>query len=563
MQTKLGHLRTQLNRLQRARAAVRWGSAVCVLLSVMTGLLLVAFLADWSFDLSAVFRGIVLLAWLAAGLWSIRTIAWPLLAVRETEDDVALIVERHQKIDTDLVAALQFERPRSKGWGSPRLADAVIQYVAEFSPSLNVFEGFSYRPLPKQVTTLGVTFLFVAGLSVTFPDHAAAFLNRFMLGADHYPTKTRLESISICGREVPVFSSGKLSSIRIPYGQPMTFEVTCGGAIPATGIANLSGLNNDSVNRIGLQADSTSPNHFHGEAAHIADSFRVRFHCGDALSDPVEVAIVPLPLVDVAWEVTPPAYAATSVRRNELEAGSRQFAVLEGSTANVRLVCANKPLKSVVLTTGDLKLDLVSSIKSDGGSVTWGLPSGTPFESIREGLKYEIQVVDRDDLPLEIPITGQIRLKPDRLPRIVASAVTRLVLPTAQPKLDYAAGDDFGVSKIVAVITLSREDGRTSRHEVIAKDVSERDQPLAVVREQVSIPLSSYELVKGDEVKVVLEVTDWRGTIVGQKGMGEPISFRVTDLNGILAQTGEEDKKSAKQLDDILRRELGISGEKK
>ena len=141
--------------------------------------------------------------------------------------------------------------------------------------------------------------------------------------------------------------------------------------------------------------------------------------------------------------------------------------------------------------------------------------------------------------------------------------MTRLVLPTAQPKLDYAAGDDFGVSKIVAVITLSREDGRTSRHEVIAKDVSERDQPLAVFRDQVSIPLSSYELVKGDEVKVVLEVTDWRGAIVGQKGMGEPISFRVTDLNGILAQTGEEDKKSAKQLDEILRRELGISGEKK
>ena len=53
--------------------------------------------------------------------------AWPLLAVRETEDDVALIVERHQKIDTDLVAALQFEKKQevyaypqnyySTGWG--------------------------------------------------------------------------------------------------------------------------------------------------------------------------------------------------------------------------------------------------------------------------------------------------------------------------------------------------------------------------------------------------------------------------------------------------------------
>ena len=86
---------------------------------------------------------------------------------------------------------------------------------------------------------------------------------------------------------------------------------------------------------------------------------------------------------------------------------------------------------------------------------------------------------------------------------------------------------------------------------------------LSIVRGQVTIPLSTYELLKGDEVKVVLEVTDWRGTIPGQQGSSEPIGFNLTDLNGILVQTGEEDKKSAKQLDEILRRELGIGGDKK
>jgi hypothetical protein len=178
-------------------------------------------------------------------------------------------------------------------------------------------------------------------------------------------------------------------------------------------------------------------------------------------------------------------------------------------------------------------------------------------------MKYEIQVTDQDALSLETPITGQIRLKIDRIPRIVASAVTRQVLPTAQPKLDYAAGDDFGVAKIVAIIQVSREDGRVSRHEVVAKTVPQSEQPTTILRGQITISLSPYELVKGDEVKVVLEVTDWRGDLVGQTGSGEPNSFNVTDLNGILVQTGEEDKKSAKQLDEILRRELGIGGEKK
>ena len=141
--------------------------------------------------------------------------------------------------------------------------------------------------------------------------------------------------------------------------------------------------------------------------------------------------------------------------------------------------------------------------------------------------------------------------------------MTRQVLPTAQPKIDYAAGDDFGVARIVAVVHLSREDGRTSRHEVVAKVISEREQPQPIVRGQIAIPLSTYELTKGDEVKIVLEVTDWRGEVVGQQGFGEPNTLSVTDLNGILVQTGEEDKKSAKQLDEILRRELGIGGEKK
>ena len=95
------------------------------------------------------------------------------------------------------------------------------------------------------------------------------------------------------------------------------------------------------------------------------------------------------------------------------------------------------------------------------------------------------------------------------------------------------------------------------------KSLGEQEQPTTSLRGQVRIPLASYELSKGDEVKVSLQVTDWRGSLPGQVGEAEAIRFNVTDLNGIFAQTGEEDRKSAKQLDEILRRELGISGEKK
>ena len=561
MQTQLGILRSQLGRLRQKRAFVRWGSAKCALIAVVLWLLVAAFLVDWSLKLSTEWRMGLLVGWIAASLVAAKTFVWPLVFVHETTEDVALIVERHNKIDSDLVAALQFESPDAKRWGSSRLAGAVVDYVAEFSPSLNVFEGFSYQPLPGRLLALAATLICIVGGIAAFPGHASAFWNRFLLGDAHYPTRTRIESIQISGHEVPTYSPRSIPQVHLPYGEPIRVEVKCGGIIPSSGDATLSGIKNDSTNRIELLALSGTSDRFAGEMAHLTDSFKIRFHFGDAVSDVAEVIIVPLPLVDLAWEVTPPRYAAGILKPGEYEGGARQFSVLEGSSAKLKLTCSNKPLKSVRLTSGDTVYDLVAS--EDGPRAIWSLPAKTPFDAIREGLKYEIQATDRDGLALETPISGQIRLKADRSPRIVATAVTRQVLPTAQPKLDFAAGDDFGVARIVAVINVSREDGRTSRHESVVKVIPEIEQPMPIVRGQIGIPLSPYELAKGDEVKIVLEVTDWRGNSAGQTGTGEAITFNVTDLNGIFVQTGEEDKKSAKQLDEILRRELGIGGDTK
>ena len=580
MQTKLATLRSQLGSLRQKRAAVRWGSAVCAPLAVALWLLVAAFLCDWSFNLPVGLRAVTLLAWVAGGIWAVKRFAWPLVKVRESEQDVALIVEQHHKIDSDLVAAIQFETPHAENWGSARLQQAVVDYVAEFSPSLNVFEGFSYRPLPHRATVLGITLIVVLGAALAFPGHATAFWNRFLLGSAHYPTKTQIESISVNGQPVSVFHAGETPQVRIPYGQRIEVAVKCGGEVPRAGFVQLSGVKTDAENRVDLNATAPEAATFAGEIAHVADSFRVRFHFGDAVSDQAEVVIVPLPLVDLAWEIEPPKYAASAMKPGETDGGSRQLAVIEGSVAKLKLVCSNKPMKSAKLTVGEKTFELrretrderrvpdkAASTSSSGSRHSpldsWTLPTGTPFDSIREAIKYEVQVIDEDGLTLDTPISGQIRLKPDRLPRVVATAVTRFVLPTALPKLDYAAGDDFGVAKIVAIISISREDGRTSQHAVVSKTIAAADQPQTILRGQVAVPLSPYELMKGDEVKVTLEVTDWRGDLVGQKGLGEPITFSVTDLNGILAQTGDEDKKTAKQLDEILRRELGIGGEKK
>lgn len=563
MQTKLAQLRSQLHRLAAQRAAVRWGSGICVVLAMTIWLLTAAFVFDWSFNLPLWIRAVALIGWLAGTSWTFKVYAWPLISERETVEDVALVVERHHKIDSDLVAAIQFEQPDAGHWGSTRLSSAVIDYVAEFSPSLDVFAGFTYESLPRRAAQLCFTLFIVIAATIAYPGHVTAFWNRFWLGAQHYPTKTRLEKIVINQTEVPVFTRGKPARITVPQGQPIALSVTCGGVIPSKGTALLSGRRGDLNHQVDLNPRSEQGAQFFGEIGHASDSFRVRFQLGDAVSDQADVEIVPLPLVDLAWDVKPPAYARQSLKTGDLEGTSRQLAVLEGSGAELKLTCSNKSLKSAELIAGHEVMALRPRKAAANAAEIWQLPPGTPFESIHEAIKYEIRAIDEDGLSPAAPITGQIRLKSDRQPRIVATAVTRQVLPAAVPRVDYLAADDFGIVRIVAQVSITREDGRSSQHEIVAKSLSPTDQLPKTLRGQVAIPLSQYELTKGDEVKVLLEVTDWRGDLDGQKSVGETISFSVTDLNGILAQTGEEDKKTAKELDEILRRELGISGEKK
>ena len=82
--------------------------------------LLVAFFAlDVLFQMTVAQRAIVWLVVAAGTIWAFRRYTRPFLGVRETELDMALLVERQQQIDSDVVAALQFETPEARRWGSP------------------------------------------------------------------------------------------------------------------------------------------------------------------------------------------------------------------------------------------------------------------------------------------------------------------------------------------------------------------------------------------------------------------------------------------------------------
>lgn len=235
--SKLASIHQQLTALQSTRATVRWVTAVSALVTAVLVALAAVFALDVIFELPLIPRLIVMVLAALGCFWAYTKYTQPLLGVHESELDVALMVERQQHIDSDLVAALQFESPEASTWGSPQLEGAVIDYVSEFGKGLNVFEGFSREQMARRATLLGIAALVAIGFVALAPSYASVFFNRLLLGSQHYPTRTSVERIVVNNATVLVQNRHGYAPVDMKgaQGHPMLFHVECRGELPASG----------------------------------------------------------------------------------------------------------------------------------------------------------------------------------------------------------------------------------------------------------------------------------------------------------------------------------------
>jgi hypothetical protein len=579
----LSRLRADLARLRRRRAAVRIGTAAATAGVILLAALAAAFAADYFADLHPAQRAVALLAIAFAAGWAASRFVAPWLKGRETETELALAVERQQGLEGDLVAALQFQSPEASAWGSPQLERAVVGYVDEASRDLSVFEGFSWEPLPRRLAIFGVAVLLVAAPTALSPRHAEAFLRRLMLADVGYPTRTVVTSVAINGKAIDFGSRRPLFAAA---GAPLAFAVSTGGVRPEAGVVLLeadAGGRTDvalrppqnspgTTGRLpGEQRDEGVARHpltphpspqgegdrarsvFVGTLESFTEPVSFIVRIGDAKTPARRIEVVPLPAVTVSLKPTPPAYARANAPAPPPE-GVRMAFVLEGSDMGITVRSANKPLERVTLTIGKRSFPFESSADRKAWSLA---AAGTPLDGIREAVNFAITAVDVDGLSPPEPITGSIRLRPDRPPRVAAGAVVQNVLPNARPELSYEASDDFGVKTLAAAVAVRRADGRVEERRMILPAEPVPGEPTAS-RGRQRLDLASFGLAKGDKVVVTVEATDARGDRPGETAKAEPVTFEVTDREGLLATLLESDEDGAERLDAIIRRELGI-----
>jgi hypothetical protein len=446
----------------------------------------------------------------------------------------------------------------------------VIDYVADFGRSIDVFAGMSHGQFRRRARWCAVACVATILAVSVYPRHAAAFFNRLLLGSAHYPTATEIVDVRVNDR--PALAVGGSDPLPgLPDGVPIRFSLRLEGVRPEGAEVRLRSDRTGGVSTLSLRpatgdapggtaSEGAAGAEYVGTLPRLAENASFQVFAGDAWTEPVDLRVVERPVVALSLDVTPPEYARAAQKPKG--DGARQIAVIEGSRVKLTVSCANKSLKFAKVKARDREYDLVAA---GGDGRTWALPDGDhPFDRIDEPLSFEVVAQDVDGLDLVEPLAGHVRILADRTPRVAAAVVTEKVLPGAKPSVAFGATDDYGLAVVRLKWELVRADGSTEQGD---REMRRRAGDGAVEtawRGKYQFDLKSLQARKGDEIRVSVEAEDYRGVdrngaaVAGKTSTGEPIVFQVTDESGILAGLVEADEKSARQLDGIIQRQLGI-----
>jgi len=580
MSTQLGRLRSELTRLRNTRQMIRGISGLSLLLQSALLISVGGFLADWALDMSTAQRCILLTLMIAVQVWLVRKFVTPWFGQTDNLIELALNVEQQHGLDNDLVSALQFEQPEASRWGSAQLESAVITKTAKLTPQLQVFEGLSIHEFKRRMIILAIVVALPTLASGLFPGYFYAYLNRMLMGSSQYPTATQIAEVLINGQSVVNEHNQGAIEINSPFGQPLKFEVRFAGQTPTTTSRNIHVKSLDAaiatdvqlspINEIAQSAEnpatqvrttgSDTSSVLIGDLPRLMDSVTIQAFVGDARSPEITVHATPLPVIAPELSVTPPEYIRVVTVPAQPSEFKRALSVIEGSRVDLTIRSLNKPLEMVELTIGESGYRLAPNGKNKH---QWTLDvTDTEFAVVSETIRYQIQATDQDGIQLEAPIYGTIRIQTDQPPRLAISARTRNIVATAQPPIIWSASDDFGLSRVIARVQVARADGEVSETEVEVATSLKGKARQTSIRGTYPLDLSAMKLVKGDELKVTFAAYDYRGDAEPAVSYSEPIQLQLTDRQGILSGLLETDEESARQLDAIIRRELGIGDSK-
>ncbi len=563
--SKLGGLRTR-------RTITRWQTALSrgMVLLVMAWFAMLAL--DFSLRLDTIPRLGVVIVTLALLAWRTHRHVLPGLSHDETVIDIALLLERTHGVDSDLVAALQFDTSANRSDGSLRLQRAVIERAAKISETLDLRSA-----VPRQHARRASWLAACAGLSVAilwllFPGHCHAFWNRLWLSDAAYPTRTIIEDIAVNGRS---------DDWRVVEGEAISLLVKCTGVVPIGGLATLRGVETGDSTTVTLRHIDESVEFavYAADGPELNEPVELSLQIGDASMLPRRIEIIRHPLVELTMEAAAPAY----MQRDTVRHQEHYVQVMEGSALDLSIRCTNrKRLTSVQLQlirdNDAAEPDPTTFVPTDDSGVKWRLVAqASGLTRIVNDFQFRVVALDEDGLGTFHPIEGAVRVKRDRAPTATVASQHHSLMPNAKPTITYAAEDDFGIGAVRLYVrragsrepdpaALPTRDGSEPVEDVASFELP-LPEPSGTNRRRMHsadyvLDLGPFNLVKGDKLLVWSEVTDYRGTWPGVSAVSESIELEVTDERGVLDAILRSDADAEQMLTDVIEKELGLKGDR-
>ncbi|MDA1049014.1 MAG: hypothetical protein O3C40_00840 [Planctomycetota bacterium] len=542
---------------------MRWQTVVSRTLVGAVIAVVALLLIDFSFRLETAPRAMVILVAVAIVVWrALRRIVPPLLC-HETVVDMALLLERTHGVDSDLVAALQFDAAANERVGSPELQQAVIAQAAKVSETLDFRAAVPQGDARRSAWYAAIAVLTVAVGWFAFPDHAGAFWNRLWLGDAKYPTRTRIDEVMI---------NGRINAARVVEGETVVFRVKCSGIVPDEGVARLRGIETgDSTSvmltRVGGSSDGAV---YAADGPNLNEPVDYSLRIGDAATQPRRIAIIHRPLV----ELTIAAVAPTYMQREDVRQHERYVQVNEGSAVALLLRCTNGKRLTAArfeLIAEDGQADegeAIAFVPADETGTQWNLDAdASGLTRVVKDVPFRVVVADEDGLGTYHPIEGAMRVKPDRAPAATLASSHHAIRPNARPTIAYTVEDDFGVGSIVlharpVETQVPAANGRGAVSIELPLPQSRGPTRAMTVRSEHVLDVSPLKLVERDKLLVWIEVTDYRGEWPGVSTLSETIELEVMDERGVLDAILRSDADAEQMLTEVIEKELGLRGDR-
>lgn len=518
---RLGELIQRLAAVARRRRRARWAIAIW---DSLLGLLWALWAIGTLDALLELTRAQRLLAWLGIlGVlgWHAVRFQRPMLRRRETTLDLALELERVQGIDSDLVAALQFESSNP----TPQTANlrrAVVDYVADYAEHLKDLGLRSPLPWRGRALALGATVLLLVGLWGLQPELIPALARRLAFSEERLPTATRILEVRLNGRLID-WNAPRSRVHAVFAGVDQWLQIRAARDVDVTGHVDLVPHRAGRVLRQPLSRNSRDSSLFRLLLKPLTEPTDVRVVLGDATSSSWRLLPVAAPNLELTWSVDTATRPDQDLSRQTF-ASSVMPKVEQGQPLRPVLSAREGALSKAVLYLDGAAFECRAS---DVRRRAWRL-AGTcaKLDDPRGDIAFSWDVTDQHGLTWKNVRQGVIQVVPDQLPTVMVRSSTHEILPHARPTIEYRAFDDHGLTRLRLHVSVLRADGQPRD---CSLELPVGPVPCSEILGRMPLDLRDLHLLPRDRVLVRLEATDLRRSQSGRDAISEPLSLAVIE----------------------------------